>query len=1230
MSTTLNPLNIPISGTNLIEASAGTGKTYNIAALFTRLILLEQYDVDKILVVTFTKAATAELKTRLRARLDDALRVLKKVPQAQMQPEKLREQCGSDNFLYHLLHQAVQQEPNQARLQLRLKAAISNFDNAAIYTIHGFCQRVLQDFAFYCQVPFNIELDEDNTERSPIAAQDFWRNHVANHAERADLVYRHRATPQQQAAQLSHYIARPYLQFRQPENAESSLKNVQTEYRRAWTIVAANTAAFQAAFEQLLPDLKYYDAEKYQIKFAYLAELAEKYPQNPPPAKLIWDTFKTETTDKETKKKYDANAFSPDLLAVRTRSKRVLNETALATLLQLGDLIECSLKHTDAEQAALVQLAYDLAKYLREHNELDKKHNPTRRFDDLLLDVFHALQSHHEHAAALAAAMAKNWRIALIDEFQDTDPLQYAIFRTAFAHTAQEGSLKPTLFMVGDPKQAIYSFRGADIFAYLQAAQDADRHYTLAQNHRSHAKLINSIGAWFARPLPFVLPHIDYTPVTAARQESKLPKGNAAVRVTWLNDPDFAPANSRVKSESAEILGKRAAQWCAQEIAQMVQLAAAGRFRLHQKDGTAKPLHAGQIAVLVRARKDGASIQRELKKHGVQSVLLSRDSIFGEEEAQAIYALLAFFIAPQRLQSLIYVLSGCLFGYTAAEIAQLNENEHALTAWADSAARSLQVWHTHGIYAALQQFFAEHQTETRLLAQGNDRTLTNLHQIMELLADEDENGRTPAALHQWLGECIQAAQNGDEASGNRILRLESDENLVKIVTMHASKGLQYPIVYCPFVWKGRDSSADWHIVHHENGATELVHQSQMQPSDQEQVANEYLSEDLRLLYVALTRAEEQLNVYMASYQDSKHSAFAYLLNAQDTARQPENYRQVWQDFVNAQNRDETDFVLNTHFAPNHVIADRQPENVATTQEQTPPHYAAAHYPPRKYHFTAHTSFTALSRQTERAAAQHTDDTLLPALDIAEQNIPINNDRQPENSAKDNIAAFPQGAATGVCLHEILEKYRFAYPTESQRETIATILSKHGFVAEEWLPAVERMLDDTRHTPLMPHTSLHTIPEHKLLNELGFLFHTQDFRLPDIQQWFAKQSGLPENIVQAAQHLNFRDVRGFVNGFIDLLAQNERGDVFVVDYKSNYLGDTSAAYTPDAMNAAIAEHHYYLQALIYAVATARYLRSRHMQPETIHVRYLFLRGLDGISANGVWAWDIPVQYLQKLL
>ncbi|WP_369583906.1 UvrD-helicase domain-containing protein, partial [Kingella oralis] len=514
--TPLNPLTIPVHGIHLIEASAGTGKTWNIAALFTRLVLLEQQSVEKILVVTFTKAATAELKTRLRARLDQALTALKRTPNAQTQPEILRQNSlddknRPDDFLFNLLSQALASE-SQERLQLRLTAAISNFDNAAIYTIHGFCQRILQDFAFYCQAPFNIQLNEDPNDNPNLTAiQDYWRTQIAPNPNpsQAQLVYQHKQTPEKQLQALSPYLARPYLQFRQPENAH--IAQTQQAFQQAWQHVCARLPQIQAAFWQLHPHLnkQSYNAARCEDRFAQL----HQFSGCPSPA-TIWQLL--------TESSHTQAIFTAEFLQSKanqdkkTKQKIQLPAEPLALIdTTLGALATAAQAHLQAESQALIQLAHRIIHYLRAQNEANKKTSPSRQFDDLLLDVYHALSPEKPHAQALARALSANWQTALIDEFQDTDPLQYAIFQAAFMHPKRQPenaqpenehqNPKTAFYMVGDPKQAIYSFRGADIYAYLAAADTippANRH-TLTQNHRSHAALIHTINALFSRPNPF-------------------------------------------------------------------------------------------------------------------------------------------------------------------------------------------------------------------------------------------------------------------------------------------------------------------------------------------------------------------------------------------------------------------------------------------------------------------------------------------------------------------------------------------------------------------------------------------------------------------------------------------------------------------------------------------------------------------------------------------------------
>ncbi|RRD91623.1 exodeoxyribonuclease V subunit beta [Conchiformibius steedae] len=1180
MTVPFAPLDVPLNGTNLIEASAGTGKTWNIAALFARLVVLEQADVSQILVVTFTKAATAELKTRLRARLDEALNVLRRCADADNPDDALIHECGGDDFLYRLLQRGLQQE-GLARLMLRLQAAVSGFDNASVYTIHGFCQRVLQDYAFFCQVPFDIELDEQGDRAENLnAAQDFWRGRIADDDVWAQLSYRRRYTPQQALDELESYIARPYLHT--PVSAQAQdFAAAQARLAELWQNTVAQLPEIEAAFWRIHPSLNsnVFRINSFTDKFAMLHQLST---QHAPDAATLRQLLQHKDghllfDEGFVREKVKKNALAPE-------------PSDLDQIQILAELGNAAAEAATAETAAWADMQRQLLTYLRESRRVHKQSHPRRVFDDLLLDVAAALAPDAPHAHTLARALSAQWRFALIDEFQDTDPLQYAIFRTAFAATGTP------LFLVGDPKQAIYGFRGADIFAYLQAAGDAaERHYTLDTNRRNHQALNQGIDALFARVQPFVLPQIAYPPVRASREVSRLhgADDNPALAIRWLNEG----------SDNAAVLEARAADWSAAETAALL----GGSHTLDTDNGT-RPLLANDIAILVRRRKDGELVRRALKKHGIQSVLLSQNNIFAEAEAEACAALLDFFIQPQQSDTLNFVLAGCLFQYSAADLQALNDNEHQRSAWTDSAQRSLAHWQQAGIYAALQHFCREHGVETRLLAQRNERSLTNLHQVMELLAAEDELSHSPVSLQQWLHRQIESAKQGSGTQAHT-LRLESDNDLVKIVTIHASKGLQYPVVICPFIWKAAAAPrSEWHIVHRGSEAV-LLHDSQFDEADRKQQQREHLSEDLRLLYVALTRAEERLYLYAGAYRDGKNSAPAYLLDMPDkTATNDNACREHWQQFAQTHG-----LTWYGHQAPSAVRAD--------WSALARPVYRAAEYAPRRFGFIRHTSFTGLLRQSERLAAARAE---LPPSD-SPADLPDPAPLAPTADAE-GIHAFPHGSNAGICLHALLEHRLFA-PADPAAD--ALILERYGIDPEQWCDTVGELLQRTRHTPLLPdRTTLADFSPQQRLTETEFVLHT-DFRLADIRRLLA-HSGLSPHIIQAAAALQFQDLHGYLNGAIDLMCRTADGRVLIIDYKSNRLGDHAAAYTPAALDEAVADHHYYLQALIYSIAAARYLHSRHALPEQIGVRYLFLRGLDGYSSHSVWSWDIHTADLSPWL
>ncbi|MDO5639671.1 MAG: exodeoxyribonuclease V subunit beta [Neisseria sp.] len=1203
-----NPLTIAISGTNLIEASAGTGKTYGIAALFTRLIVLEKLPVEAVLVVTFTKAATAELKNRLRARLDDALGVLlefEPMPSetwahpfdADALAALFRQHSGKpapDAFIFALLAQALAAE-SLPRLIVRLKAAIGDFDNAAIFTIHGFCQRLLRDYAFLCQVPFDTELTDDNDGRLLTPAQDFWRTQVAGDEQKARLVFKHKLTPAAVLAEMRPFLSRPYLHFRRPQ---TDLPQAQQDVQQNWQSLIPKLSDLAETFWQIHPALNgnSYRKTTFEPLFAELQAAADagRLPDNP---------------------ENRLAKFAAAELAAKLKKGQSPDSAAFAKLQSLADLGRDLAALTAAEADALITLQLDFLAYLEAALAEQKKSRRERSYDDLLLDVYHALTGSPQRGK-LADIIAANWRVALIDEFQDTDPLQYEIFRRIFIERGNP------LFLVGDPKQAIYSFRGADIYAYLQAAADADQRYTLTANYRSHAALVDGVGSLFClKQRPFVLPQIGYPQVHAARADSRLEPPQTPIRVRWIDDNDTIL--------NKEALRRRAAEYCADEIAAALNEAAQGRLNVG-----GVPLRSGDIAVLVRTHNEGSLVAQALKARHVQSVLLRRESVFATPEAAALAALIGFWLQPQRTEPLRFVLGGVLFQQSAAELYALNQDEAALSGWIASAEAAAAQWRQHGFYAAMQQFVARHGIETRLLAAANERSLTNYHQILEKLAEEDEQSHTPASLHQWLLAQIQTATQGHSNEAHQ-LRLESDEALVKIVTMHAAKGLQYPLVYCPFVWDAPDNKPDnWQILHRAGGRSELLAKAQLDEADLGQLADEEAAERLRLLYVALTRAEEQLTLYAAHCNHTAANTFAYLLEGGSRSSRSETEAAYAAEKKTAKAEGEKAMLRRNwlrfiEHAPAFAFVEAAPAGaVSHAARLADGHYQAADIPARPFAFIRHTSFTGLSRHTK--TPNDGAEELQPAIDPAEAaTFPERPSESAASSATDDIHHFPRGAHAGVCLHELLENFDFNSPAACQQQAVAATLARYGFDAQ-WLPAVTAMLDHTRLTSLSGGHSLADQPAARRLPEMAFTLHMHDFGLERLRQWFAQtRSTLPAACIEAAQWLDFQDVAGYLNGFIDMICQDADGRVCIIDYKSNHLGNSPADYNTDAMNEAMAEHHYYLQALIYAIAAARYFALRGQTLPTVCVRYLFLRGLDG-SGNGVWQWDIDTADLADWL
>ncbi|MGL4859839.1 MAG: UvrD-helicase domain-containing protein, partial [Enterobacteriaceae bacterium] len=512
---------------------------------------------------------------------------------------------------------------------------------------------------------------------------------------------------------------------------------------------------------------------------------------------------------------------------------------------------------------ALHEIRYSVQQQKRQRAELG--------FDDLLSRLDSALAS--EGGEALAQLIRQRYPLAMIDEFQDTDPQQYRIFRTLYFAREECG-----LLLIGDPKQAIYAFRGADIFTYLQARQQITAHYTLKTNWRSSPAMVQAVNCLFSRPdQPFVVSQIPFKPVEAADHNQTLifEYQGQPVRPLrfWLQ-----PGQGVGITEYQLVMG----QQCAAQIRDWLQAGQQGEAWLHRA-GERKPLQAADITVLVRNRNEAAIIADALAALAIPSVYLSnRDSVFAMPEAQDLLWLMQAVLSPEQERLLRTALASRLFGLDANTLYQLNQDQKAWEARVAEFAAYRKHWQSRGILPMLREVLARRQLAENILAMpGGERRITDLLHLGELLQEASLTLESEHALVRWLAQQITAP---DGAGENQQLRLESDRHLVQIVTVHKSKGLDYPIVCLPFICGFRRQRQ---ALYHDPGNFQAILDLTYGEEGVQLAEKERLAEDLRLLYVALTRSVYHCSLGVApliggtrkkqGMTDLHHGALGYLL-----------------------------------------------------------------------------------------------------------------------------------------------------------------------------------------------------------------------------------------------------------------------------------------------------------------------------------------------------------------
>ncbi len=1200
---TLDPLHLPLRQRQIIEASAGTGKTWTLAALYVRLVIghgrvdQEPLMPSQILVMTFTEAATAELRERVRNRLHQAASWFESTLNARIPPK--------DPFLQGL-SQDMDKDfwPECVR---RLHLAAQAMDEAAIYTIHGWSRRMLSSFALMSRDLFEqTHLDNPNALLQQLV-RDHWRKWyyplpfelqrivLSQIGTNPDVLLEniqslwkvwdlqpptanHEALPP--PLPLPVEILQPYLEWQQHTQA------LEAKARQAW----------QTNLPEQLHAARSHGLIKAQ-------GISDKY-------FAIWVTQLTDWAS-------HGRTIPIKTLARFTAEKLQACGWKSAADFDFFHRVSLWVQLADPEPVCAPLLVQHAAHELRAAYQLTKLQQSQFDFNDLLQRLHQALRN---DAGDLADAIRQQYPVAMVDEFQDTDPWQYESLDRIYDITRVND--KHALVMIGDPKQAIYSFRGADLDTYLLARRTAleinpDACHTLDTNYRSAPGLVNAVNLLFgslAQPFRAKQQTIEFVKVKSAADAVPLAdaSGRPAPPLTFWHMP--LPVGMSDKPYwPAELHVQNMAKGFASQMAKLLN--------------THSDIHPGHMAVLVRSHAHAQAMQSALAQAGLPSVFLSdHANVYHSPQAIDLWRVLRAISMPRHMRWLRSAMASKLWAWPVHELTQAMHNPELCDALAESCQQWLQVWQRQGVLPMLYQWMHSQDIAKRLLSQPRgDRQLTNLLQLGELLQTAAASLQGPQALLQFLAQQLQAGSDNPEAQK---MRLETDAHCVQVVTFHKSKGLEYPLVFVPFLgsFKASSSSKD---------------------DEDTDITESTTDEDMRLLYVALTRAKRGMWLGVAATSKAlsgkaktlKRSAVSELLQRQHHEDLPERLQSLFghcDDIAVAELPMETSVVYEA--SASHVVS-----QAALVAQRKP------------YSRWWMASFSSLTRGIE-AGSQREEAQSDAWTDAIEHTLPDDSPR-PHNhavtththahthanpAATDFWQIFPRGARYGSLLHDLLEwQAQQAWP-------LAQVATPGSLTEQAWQQLLDRKtrgLNLPAHTaqalpdalravvsaplPLgeanssVPPVVLSLLTASQLWPEMEFQLGAAHLSSTRVDQWITEHV-LPG---QARAPLPPRTLQGMLTGFIDLVFEHD-GRYWVLDYKSNGLPN----YEPATLNNAVLDKRYDVQYVLYILALHRLLSSRlpnyDYEQHVGGAVYVFLRGLQSDGA-GVHHMKPPYSLIQQL-
>ncbi|WP_255555780.1 exodeoxyribonuclease V subunit beta [Sodalis sp. CWE] len=1160
-----NVLISPLKGICLIESSAGTGKTHTFITLYLRLLLglnststnfSRPLKVEEILVITFKKASIEEFRASIYEYI-----------------HKLRLACCQGKSENALFSAFLGQLNDHQLASLYLLRAEQEMDKASIFTIHGFCRHVLAFNVIKSDILFQQSIIKDESKLYHQASADFWRRHCYSlPLEVAKIIRQHWKGPENLLADLLPYLYRePTPTILVDDSKEFSMSflaqhthiiaNINT-LKKKWLSISSN----------LLKILSCYNLDPHVYNRKNILSWIDKID--------FW-----------------ANQPTIDYCApvelkqftIFVLEKTITNQNS--SFHALCNSIETFYHY----RSSLRNLFFLKAlKEIRQSVQQEKHCQGEIGFNDLLSYFDQIIERDN---GKLAKSIRLQYPMAIIDEFQDIDLRQQRIFFRIYKNKSN-----CVLLLIGDPKQAIYTFQGkANIFAYINARVEVNTCYTFDTNWRSSSGMVNAVNQLFQNLYnPFIFNKIQFSPM-------KVHKNNIFLRLIIQGKPQPALRMWLQPGKGVNINEYQyyMARLCATTIHEWLFASHNEKAWLENYcQGSQRRLTASDITILVRNREEACIVRAALSELMIPTVYLSnQENIFCTSEAHELLWILQAILAPEKDNTLRTALSTKLLGLNALDIDALNSNEQCLAQQIEKFMNYRFLWKKDGIFSMLRQIMIDYCiAENLLVNQNGEHRLTNILHLGELLQESSFHLKNEDSLVKWLISQIETPSVQEET---QCIRLENDRPMVQIITIHKSKGLEFPIVFLPFAASFRIQKQP--LFH--DRKTFLVWLDLCKKKENMQLAEEErLAEDLRLLYVAITRSVYHCSLGIAPLyrgnrkkvgaSDLHLSALGYLIQQGHKG----NSEYLHAQLLALEKRSGGDISL----CKEAQKIKKSYFSLFSLSKQTPVLQARQcliKFPRDSWKITGYSELQRYNHQSLMTKLQSSMSSAANLIDGENKG-----EKKTYEMPQLTIHSFPRGTETGIFLHRVLEIIDFKKPINKKQ--LKKELIQHD-IDTVWMPVIADWIEKIVAMRLNKNNtlSLTNIDANSSCTELEFHLSidslVQAHNIDSLCRHYDPLSA-------KSPPLHFPQIKGILKGVIDLVFRWQ-GRYYLLDYKSNWLGNGNAAYTRTAIEKTMIFHRYDLQYQLYTLAVHRYLRSRlsdyFYSRDFGGIYYFFLRGAE---------------------